>query len=407
MYYPKQSGNSNFKGYFAFPATLPTPSVEGDYAIVGSTDTVWVWDTDTSAWVNSGGSIAGVTSFNARTGAVVPVTNDYTWAMVNKTVSSLADLTTRDAGDLASGNLALARMPSGGTWALSNTLSIAGGNLVFNSNSEDIDFTIKGLTDYAYTYDCGLDQHRWYGDTSNLAWTGGSGVFVIQDISGNSSQLGSNSLVMLHSIGHRSSLNTDTLEFYGAGKTLWCTFDAGAFEINRLAQNIDFVIKKPVSGDAYRYSWNGDSHKWYGTGTNKMAYTNESLSLYDDGFDSISITKNEIYLAINEDEHNLAITGDALSFTNWYASVKIQLENEALIINADGSEAYITVLNSAGNTSLEFNTYYNEWTCSSLVKSSMDLQFTVATKGIVLKDRTNSNNYRIYMSGGALLQEVA
>lgn len=44
------------KGYFANPAALqeavPT-GVDGDYAIVGTTDTIWLWDTDTQSWVDS------------------------------------------------------------------------------------------------------------------------------------------------------------------------------------------------------------------------------------------------------------------------------------------------------------------------------------------------------------------
>lgn len=42
-------------------------------------------------------------------------TNNVTWASVNKTGSSLADLATRSAGDLSSGSLALARLTDGGT----------------------------------------------------------------------------------------------------------------------------------------------------------------------------------------------------------------------------------------------------------------------------------------------------
>lgn len=44
------------KGYFANPAALqeavPT-GVDGDYAIIGTTDTIWTWDSDTQAWVDS------------------------------------------------------------------------------------------------------------------------------------------------------------------------------------------------------------------------------------------------------------------------------------------------------------------------------------------------------------------
>jgi hypothetical protein len=51
----------------------------------------------------------GVTSFNGRTGVIGPETNDYTWSQINKTSSSLADLTTRSASDLNSGTLPSAR----------------------------------------------------------------------------------------------------------------------------------------------------------------------------------------------------------------------------------------------------------------------------------------------------------
>ena len=44
------------KGYFANPTSLkesvPT-GADGDYAIVGTTDTIWTWDSDTQAWVDS------------------------------------------------------------------------------------------------------------------------------------------------------------------------------------------------------------------------------------------------------------------------------------------------------------------------------------------------------------------
>lgn len=44
------------KGYYADPSSLkdavPT-GVDGDYAIIGTTDTIWMWDSDTQAWVDS------------------------------------------------------------------------------------------------------------------------------------------------------------------------------------------------------------------------------------------------------------------------------------------------------------------------------------------------------------------
>lgn len=60
-------------GWFATPTALEEahPTAEaGDWAIVGETDTVWIWDTDNSAWVDSDRK-GQVTSVNGQTGDVV------------------------------------------------------------------------------------------------------------------------------------------------------------------------------------------------------------------------------------------------------------------------------------------------------------------------------------------------
>ena len=77
-------GDSHNKGYYATQAALEEayPTAEaGDWAIVGSTDTVWVWDADTSAWVDTD-TKGQVTSVNGQTGAVVltiPTITFRTW----------------------------------------------------------------------------------------------------------------------------------------------------------------------------------------------------------------------------------------------------------------------------------------------------------------------------------------
>lgn len=65
-------GDSHNKGFYATPTALneAIPTAEaGDFAIVGSTDTVWIWDTDTNAWVDSDQK-GQVTSVNNQTGDV-------------------------------------------------------------------------------------------------------------------------------------------------------------------------------------------------------------------------------------------------------------------------------------------------------------------------------------------------
>lgn len=71
-------GDAHNKGWFATQAALEAAyatAEAGDYAIVGSTDTVWVWDTDNSEWVDTGAGGA-VTSVNNQTGDVTLGIND-------------------------------------------------------------------------------------------------------------------------------------------------------------------------------------------------------------------------------------------------------------------------------------------------------------------------------------------
>lgn len=66
------------KGYFETEAALNStyPTGEGGwYAIVGATDTVWVWDIDTDTWSDSGNG-GVVLSVNGQTGTVVLTASD-------------------------------------------------------------------------------------------------------------------------------------------------------------------------------------------------------------------------------------------------------------------------------------------------------------------------------------------
>lgn len=72
------SVDTHNKGYFTTPTALNTeyPTAEvGDWAIVGSTDTVWIWDDETSSW-KDGDTKGQVTSVNNKTGAVVLTAKD-------------------------------------------------------------------------------------------------------------------------------------------------------------------------------------------------------------------------------------------------------------------------------------------------------------------------------------------
>ena len=71
-------GDQHNLGWYATPDALRTAhatATAGDWAIVGSTDTVWIWDTDTNAWKDSDQK-GQVTSVNGQTGTVVLTASD-------------------------------------------------------------------------------------------------------------------------------------------------------------------------------------------------------------------------------------------------------------------------------------------------------------------------------------------
>jgi hypothetical protein len=94
-------GDQHNLGWYATQSALETAhptATAGDWAIVGSTDTVWVWDTDTSAWKDSDQK-GQVTSVNNQTGDVT----------VQETLVSGTNIKTiNNQSVLGSGNISIA-----------------------------------------------------------------------------------------------------------------------------------------------------------------------------------------------------------------------------------------------------------------------------------------------------------
>lgn len=108
-------GDVHNKGYFATPEALRTayPTAQpGDFAIVESTDTVWVWDSDTNDW-KDGETKGQVTSVNNQTGAVT----------VQETLVSGTNIKTVDGNSLlGSGDLELSTyLPFPNGWTTTGT----------------------------------------------------------------------------------------------------------------------------------------------------------------------------------------------------------------------------------------------------------------------------------------------
>ena len=98
-------GDQHNLGWYATESALTTAyptATDGDWAIVGATDTVWIWDTDNSQWVDSDQK-GQVTSVNNQTGAVT----------VQETLVSGTNIKTiNSASLLGSGDLTIDSLPS-------------------------------------------------------------------------------------------------------------------------------------------------------------------------------------------------------------------------------------------------------------------------------------------------------
>lgn len=105
-------------GWYATPEALRTahPTADdGDWAIVGSTDTVWVWDSDTNAWKDTDQK-GQVTSVNGQTGDVT----------VQATLVNQSNIKSVNGNSLlGSGNLELSTyLPYPAGWTTTGTTKV-------------------------------------------------------------------------------------------------------------------------------------------------------------------------------------------------------------------------------------------------------------------------------------------
>ena len=105
--YVDAQNSPNNKGFFANPAALGSAYPTGQsgwYAIVGTTDTFWVWDADDSAWEDTDSNSAGtVTSISvsggtgiSSTGSPVTVTGTIDVALDSATQTTLGKVATNE-----------------------------------------------------------------------------------------------------------------------------------------------------------------------------------------------------------------------------------------------------------------------------------------------------------------------
>lgn len=164
---------------FANLASFPVTGVAGKIYVDIATNSQYRWSGSVYVSISSGavGSVFG------RTGLVTAQANDYTWAQINKTVSSLADLATRSAADLNSGTLNNARLST--DVALKNLANIFTAVQTINTLTGSSILTIdakNSTTDIAKLIFSGTASNGDFqisGDGGDIYWQGG-GSRVLQ-----------------------------------------------------------------------------------------------------------------------------------------------------------------------------------------------------------------------------------
>lgn len=159
----------------ALQAAHPTGE-NGQWAIIGSTDTIWTWDSDTSAWVNSG--------------AQVDLSNYYTKAQADAAFATAAqgakaDTAVQSINGKTGTAVTLAPQDVGGlstytctTSGTAHALTGTGNNIKFVADAaynEGDTITVNGTTVTAQTQDgAALSTGAWASEATVVCWLNGS-----------------------------------------------------------------------------------------------------------------------------------------------------------------------------------------------------------------------------------------
>lgn len=163
----------------ALQAAHPTGE-NGQWAIIGSTDAIWTWDSDTSAWVNSGAQV-DLSNYYTKTQADAAFATaaqgtkaDTAVQSVNGKSGSAVTLDPQDVGGLS----VYACTTSGTTHALTGT----GDNIKFVADAaynEGDTITVNGQVVTAQTQDgAALASSAWASGAMVVCWLNGTTLTV-------------------------------------------------------------------------------------------------------------------------------------------------------------------------------------------------------------------------------------
>jgi len=139
--------------------------------------TIAITSTNVTDFATAASAAAPVQSIFGRTGSVIAATNDYTWAQIDKTTSSFADITTRSATDINSGTLADARLTSNvalknidNAFSVSQTINVTGASSILNIAANG---STTNIAKIVFTGTASNGDFQISGDGGDIFWQGG------------------------------------------------------------------------------------------------------------------------------------------------------------------------------------------------------------------------------------------
>ena len=222
-------GDKHNLGYYATQAALEEahPTAEaGDWAIVGATDTVWIWDTDNSEWVDSD-TKGQVTSVNGQTGDVV-------LDLLPTQTGNAGKFLTTDGTDASWSDKPLVNTATGG-----NSLSVLGTATNYSSSTN-------------------------IGSTAQVSGTNATAIGHNATAKNNSASLGSLAHIGAYSVGAGDNIgdqgNNNVLIGYHCGSNNNKTYGVAIGSGTGIGGNGSIQIGHNSSAGAPLYTYNSDAN---------------------------------------------------------------------------------------------------------------------------------------------------
>ena len=311
-----------------------------------------VWNDVLTRWEKVDNA-TNVTSFNGRSGVVTPQSGDYTWAEIDKTTSSINDITDVDTTGIASGKIL---KWDGAKWAIGDDLSGGGVGSVTSSEIADgtiVDIDISGTAAIAQSKIANLTT-----DLSNkLPLAGGTmtgniamgannitlttGLVDGVDVGALSSQVSTNTTNIS---GKENSITAGTTAQYWSGDKSWQTLDTDAVPEGANKYYTAATARTDLIDSAIT---NGETNK---APNSDVVFDGLALKQDTLGFTPVNIAGDAMTgnLTLNAESELRLADSDSSNYVALKSPATVGANLTLILPAADGSNGQVLSTNGAG-----------------------------------------------------------